>query len=61
MKQITVFGLAVFTFGVLFSTFVWGKTCYVDSAAAGTHNGASWANAWTTLGTITGLSAGDTV
>jgi hypothetical protein len=38
-----------------------GATRYVDSAATGSADGTSWANAWTTLAAITGLSAGDTV
>ena len=38
------------------------KTCYVDAAAgAGARNGTSWANAWTNMNGMTGLSAGDTV
>jgi hypothetical protein len=36
-------------------------TWYVDSGAAGSRNGASWANAWTSLSSISGVSAGDTV
>lgn len=34
---------------------------YVDSAAVGANNGTSWTDAWTTIGAITGLVAGDTV
>ncbi len=34
---------------------------YVDSIATGSHNGTSWANAWTSLSAVTGVSAGDTV
>ena len=34
---------------------------YVDSSATGTHNGTSWATAWTGISSITGVKAGDTV
>lgn len=34
---------------------------YVDAAATGAGNGTSFTDAWTTLGAITGVSAGDTV
>jgi hypothetical protein len=36
-------------------------TYYVDSNATGLDNGSSWANAWTSIGSITAVSAGDTV
>ena len=34
---------------------------YVDSTASGTHNGTSWATAWTNVTSVTGISAGDTI
>jgi len=34
---------------------------YVDNMAAGSHNGTSWVNAWSSLSQIRGVGAGDTV
>jgi len=37
------------------------KPWYVDAAAGGARNGTNWANAWTNMDAISGLSAGDVV
>ncbi len=36
-------------------------TYYVDNTAAGAADGTSWTDAWTSITSVAGLSAGDTV
>jgi hypothetical protein len=36
-------------------------TWYVDSGAGGANNGTSWGNAWTSVGSVAGVKAGDVV
>lgn len=36
-------------------------TWYLDSSNGGTHNGTSWATAWSDVSQITGVAAGDTI
>ena len=63
MKRYLLFSFSVFAVCLLaFTEFAWAKKCYVDNAAGGsTHNGTSWAAAWTSIGAITGVTGGDTV
>jgi hypothetical protein len=44
-----------------FSLAASAKTCYVDAAANGAHDGTSWINAWTNFDQVSGLLPGDIV
>lgn len=53
--------IIVLLFAILVSQAI-ATTYYVDgNLATGSNNGTSWANAWKTLGAVTGISAGDIV
>ncbi len=49
------------TFIMIIASGAFAAEWFVDSAATGSNNGTTWANAWTSFSSITGLAAGDTV